>query len=103
MIYGTHLKYSVSVSFHHHPKTLDEYVCSLPVFRADSRAPPNPSRGPPPRAQPPPVARGNPNNIVRDGVSFLELGYTIDHIRVSVLQQPLVSKNSTFRELSVTG
>ncbi|XP_071755209.2 disintegrin and metalloproteinase domain-containing protein 9 [Centroberyx gerrardi] len=35
-------------------------------YEADGRASANPSRGPPPRAQPPAVARGN-NNIVRDG------------------------------------
>lgn len=45
-------------------------LLSLPVFRADGAASANPSRGPPPRAQPPSVARGNANNIVRDGVSF---------------------------------
>ncbi|XP_049906657.1 disintegrin and metalloproteinase domain-containing protein 9 isoform X1 [Epinephelus moara] len=36
-------------------------------YQADGAASANPSRGPPPRAQPPPVARGNANNIVRDG------------------------------------
>lgn len=41
-----------------------------PVFRADGAAPANPNRGPLPRAQPPSVARGNANNIVRDGVSL---------------------------------
>ncbi|XP_037835063.1 disintegrin and metalloproteinase domain-containing protein 9, partial [Kryptolebias marmoratus] len=35
-------------------------------YQADGTAAANPSRGPPPRAQPPPVARGNAN-IVRDG------------------------------------
>ena len=42
---------------------------SLPVLRADGAASANPSSGPPTRAQPPSVARGNGNNIVRDGVS----------------------------------
>ncbi|XP_028269905.1 disintegrin and metalloproteinase domain-containing protein 9 isoform X2 [Parambassis ranga] len=37
-------------------------------YQADGAAPVNPSRGPPPRAQPPPVTRGNANSIVRDGV-----------------------------------
>ncbi|TMS01311.1 Disintegrin and metalloproteinase domain-containing protein 9 [Larimichthys crocea] len=36
-------------------------------YQADGVASANPSRGPPPRAQPPSVARGNANNIVRDG------------------------------------
>ncbi|XP_044053408.1 disintegrin and metalloproteinase domain-containing protein 9 isoform X1 [Siniperca chuatsi] len=36
-------------------------------YQADGAASANPSRGPPPRAQPPSVARGNANNIVRDG------------------------------------
>ncbi|KAM7415465.1 hypothetical protein PAMA_017801 [Pampus argenteus] len=35
-------------------------------YQPDAAAPSNPSRGPPPRAQPPSVARGN-GNIVRDG------------------------------------
>ncbi|XP_068999791.1 disintegrin and metalloproteinase domain-containing protein 9-like isoform X2 [Embiotoca jacksoni] len=34
-------------------------------YQAD--APANPGRGPPPRAQPPSVTRGNANNIVKDG------------------------------------
>ncbi|XP_069579982.1 disintegrin and metalloproteinase domain-containing protein 9-like isoform X2 [Brachyistius frenatus] len=34
-------------------------------YQAD--APANPGRGPPPRAQPPSVTRGNTNNIVKDG------------------------------------
>ncbi|XP_042278380.1 disintegrin and metalloproteinase domain-containing protein 9-like isoform X2 [Thunnus maccoyii] len=37
-------------------------------YQADAAASSNPSRGPPPRAQPPSVARGNANNIVKDGV-----------------------------------
>ncbi|KAA8592866.1 hypothetical protein FQN60_018321, partial [Etheostoma spectabile] len=37
------------------------------TLTADGAASANPSRGPPPRAQPPSVARGNANNIVRDG------------------------------------
>ncbi|XP_056129716.1 disintegrin and metalloproteinase domain-containing protein 9 [Lampris incognitus] len=36
-------------------------------YEADSRGAANSSRGPPPRAQPPSVARGNPNSMVRDG------------------------------------
>ncbi|XP_067430882.1 disintegrin and metalloproteinase domain-containing protein 9 isoform X1 [Thunnus thynnus] len=36
-------------------------------YQADAAASSNPSRGPPPRAQPPSVARGNANNIVKDG------------------------------------
>ncbi|KAF0022532.1 hypothetical protein F2P81_025158 [Scophthalmus maximus] len=36
-------------------------------YQADGAASANPSRGPPPRAQPPPVVRGNTSNIVRDG------------------------------------
>ncbi|XP_042338189.1 disintegrin and metalloproteinase domain-containing protein 9-like, partial [Plectropomus leopardus] len=36
-------------------------------YQADGAASANPSRGPPPRAQPPSVPRGNANNIVRDG------------------------------------
>ncbi|KAM3867601.1 disintegrin and metalloproteinase domain-containing protein 9-like [Diretmus argenteus] len=36
-------------------------------YEADGRASDNPSRGPPPRAQPPAVARGNPSSIVRGG------------------------------------
>uniref|UniRef100_A0AAX7T6H3 ADAM metallopeptidase domain 9 n=1 Tax=Astatotilapia calliptera TaxID=8154 RepID=A0AAX7T6H3_ASTCA len=42
-------------------------------YEADGMASANHSRRPPPRAQPPSVARGNANNIVRDGVS---LGFT---------------------------
>ncbi|CAI5649117.1 unnamed protein product [Oreochromis niloticus] len=37
-------------------------------YEADGMASANHSRRPPPRAQPPSVARGNANNIVRDGV-----------------------------------
>ncbi|XP_029985689.1 disintegrin and metalloproteinase domain-containing protein 9 isoform X1 [Sphaeramia orbicularis] len=37
-------------------------------YQADGAATANQSRGPPPRAQPPSVARGNVHNIVRDGV-----------------------------------
>ncbi|XP_040011129.1 disintegrin and metalloproteinase domain-containing protein 9 isoform X2 [Xiphias gladius] len=37
-------------------------------YQGDRAASANPRRGPPPRAQPPSVARGNANNIVRDGV-----------------------------------
>ena len=44
-------------------------VLSLPVFRPDGAATDNPIRGPPPRAQPPSVARGNASNIVKEGVS----------------------------------
>ncbi|XP_075938538.1 disintegrin and metalloproteinase domain-containing protein 9-like isoform X1 [Anarhichas minor] len=36
-------------------------------YQADGAASTNLSRGPPPRAQPPPVTRGNANNIVKDG------------------------------------
>uniref|UniRef100_A0A3Q1IF28 ADAM metallopeptidase domain 9 n=1 Tax=Anabas testudineus TaxID=64144 RepID=A0A3Q1IF28_ANATE len=47
------------------------HFCSdFSVFRADGAASDKPSRAPPPRAQPPSVARGNANNIVRDGVSL---------------------------------
>ncbi|XP_076003609.1 disintegrin and metalloproteinase domain-containing protein 9-like isoform X2 [Genypterus blacodes] len=37
-------------------------------YQADGGAAVNPSRTPPPRAQPPSVTRGNSNNIVKDGV-----------------------------------
>ncbi|CAL8343862.1 unnamed protein product [Lota lota] len=39
-------------------------------YEADSRAPANPGRGPPPRGPPPAVTRSNPHGVVRDGVSF---------------------------------
>ncbi|KAM7018755.1 disintegrin and metalloproteinase domain-containing protein 9 isoform 2-T2 [Tautogolabrus adspersus] len=37
-------------------------------YQADGAASANPSRGPPPRAQPPSVPRGNANDFARDGV-----------------------------------
>nr|XP_043882840.1 disintegrin and metalloproteinase domain-containing protein 9-like isoform X1 [Solea senegalensis] len=36
-------------------------------YQGDGAASANPSRGPPPRAQPPPVTRSNAGNIVKDG------------------------------------
>ncbi|MEQ2287880.1 Disintegrin and metalloproteinase domain-containing protein 9 [Ameca splendens] len=39
-------------------------------YQADGAASTNPSRAPPPRAQPPAVSRGNANGIVGDGVSL---------------------------------
>ncbi|XP_069378979.1 disintegrin and metalloproteinase domain-containing protein 9 isoform X2 [Paralichthys olivaceus] len=38
-------------------------------YQADGAASDNPIRGPPPRAQPPSVARGNAGNIVKEGVA----------------------------------
>ena len=62
-------------------------LSSLPLLRADGAASANPSRGPPPRVQPPSVARGNTNNIVREGVSRQDVLW-----RLSVSQTELQAK-----------
>lgn len=45
-------------------------VVAISCHRADGAAAANPSRGQPPRVQPPSVARGNANNIMKAGVSL---------------------------------